>query len=79
MIFDYNPITGLNYYSNENEFLLLELPEVDITEEVLEEWRKALKETGLAMVDSTVPDIEVFSPIISNVPYEIFGERLEQT
>lgn len=72
MIFDYNPITGLNYFSNEQEFLILELPEVQITEKIIQQWREQIQKLGVALIDTSIPNIDTFSPIISNVPYEIF-------
>lgn len=80
MIFNYNPITGLNYYSQENQLLKgVELPEKIITQEVIEEWLNNLKKTTDTFKDLRGDTNVEFCPvIISNVPYEVFEKRLEE-
>jgi len=76
MIFDYNPITGLVYTPLDESFFLIDisiLPSGKSTSEILEEWRQCIKELGIQILDTTYkPTTEIFSPIISNVFYEVF-------
>jgi len=71
MTFNYDPIIGLNYYTDRNKMLPnITLSGVDVTESLsLEEWIEEMQKLDITL--------EVFNPIVSNVPYELLGERLE--
>ena len=72
MIFNYDPITGLQYTSpNHIEICIYGIPQLPgkSMQELIDEWRECIRELGFALVDSTTPAVGQFSPIISNVPY----------
>ena len=70
MTFDYDPITGLNYYTDRSKMLpTIELSGIDVTDTLtLEEWIEEMQKLDI--------NLETFNPIISNVPYEVFRERV---
>jgi hypothetical protein len=66
MLFNYDPILGLQYLSCENEYVHIDLEaigEIPI-EEIMDLWRRS----GICIIDST-PVMGETNPIISNVPY----------
>lgn len=76
MIYNYDPILGLNYYSCELEFYSLEYVPPKMTKEdikrIIDQWKERQSKVGIQLVDSTKPTVvETYSPIYSNVPYEI--------
>jgi hypothetical protein len=72
MIYDYNPITGLNYYTSEHEWAWVDLsmiPNDRSIEELLDEWRILIRETGIQLVNSAEEEPAVTSipdPILTN-------------
>tara|TARA_R110000772_G_scaffold44329_4_gene101994 strand:+ start:517 stop:747 length:231 start_codon:yes stop_codon:yes gene_type:complete len=72
MIYDYNPITGLNYYTSERERFCIDfymVPNNKTTEELLDEWRILIRETGIQLVNSAEEEPAVTpipDPILTN-------------
>jgi hypothetical protein len=72
MIYDYNPITGLNYYTSEHEGAWVDLsmiPNDRSIEELLDEWRILIRETGIQLVNSAEEEPAVTpipDPILTN-------------
>jgi len=73
MIFNYDPILGLQYYSCENEYIYLDLTTIPkmSPEEIIEDWYRLIRDVGIIFLNSKDPSpIEIIIyPIISNVPY----------
>lgn len=67
MIYYYHPILGLQYYTFENEMFLIELPAVEVTAELISEWKDLIHRMGVMVIDSTKSSIEqLYLPIYSN-------------
>ncbi len=72
MIYDYNPITGLNYYTSEQESAWVSLSMVlndSSTEELLDKWGTLIREMGIQSVNSAEEEPAVTpipEPILTN-------------
>ena len=76
MIYNYDPILGLQYYTYELVELDLSLTLPKMTKEdikrFIDEWKERQSKVGIQLVDSTKSAAtEIHSPIYSNVPYEL--------
>ena len=68
MIFNYDPILGLQYYSNHEESLIFKmayLPPDKKAEELIKEWREGVRNLGISIMDLR-PIEEPSVPIFSN-------------
>lgn len=69
--FDYNPITGLNYYSGEPNLLidLKAIPNDIENKHFLEKWLFHVRQMGISMIDTGVQKIpiETIPRIIANI------------
>lgn len=81
MTFDYNPITGLNYYSETPiVFDMRCIPALDPI--AMGKYVELIKNQGVQAINSKeetdTPELLITKDLIySNVPYEVFRERLE--
>lgn len=71
MYFDYNPITGLQYFSGEPDIFL----DINMTPDVeidANKWLKLVKEMGVVIIDSTKPinsEIKKYHKIWTNINF----------
>ena len=75
MIFDYNPITGLNYYSCEEEVLFVNTdysPRNLSMVELIEKWIRTEDVVSLqGWLNTPIYSEGTYFPIYSNIPYKL--------